>query len=122
MTPETAHALPQAQREAPGHGSGPTDPPQASHGQRSTKLTAFQLRVLRVLADAPEHPENLYRLIWPDGKYAERNFGPARGGPSRGASAVNWHLGRMQRLGLVERLGQSNQPWRITQAGKRALG
>ena len=32
MTPETAHALPQAQREAPGYGSGPPDPPQASQG------------------------------------------------------------------------------------------
>lgn len=27
----------QAQREAPGHGSGPTDPPQASHGAGSAK-------------------------------------------------------------------------------------
>lgn len=32
MTQETAPTSPQAQREAPGHGSGPTDPPQASHG------------------------------------------------------------------------------------------
>lgn len=33
MTPETAHTSPQAQREAPGHGSGPPGPPQASHAK-----------------------------------------------------------------------------------------
>lgn len=40
MTPETAPASPQAQREAPGHGSGPTGPPQASHGAGSAKRAA----------------------------------------------------------------------------------
>lgn len=37
MTPETAPTSPQAQRQAPGHGSGPPDPPQASHGAGNAK-------------------------------------------------------------------------------------
>lgn len=85
----------------------------------SGKLTAFRLRALRVLAAEPRHPEEMYSLLWPAGKYAVRNVGPSRGGPSRGAVAVNWHLGQMR--GLVERRGQGPEPWRITEAGKKAL-
>ncbi len=85
-------------------------------------LTEFQTRVLRALCLGPRHPEELYRHIWPTGRYFERNPGSAGGGPSRGATAVNWHLGKMQRAGLVERPGQGNAKWKITTKGKEQLG
>lgn len=82
-------------------------------------MSRFQDRVLKILGEGPRHPEDLYRDIWPNGRFAERNIGPSRGGPSRAACAVNWQLGRLR--GLVVRDGQGAEPWRLTDDGKKAL-
>jgi hypothetical protein len=72
-----------------------------------------------LMNEGPKHPELLYRLIWPRGRYAERDPGNMHGGPSRGACAVNWHLGKMG--DLVARYGQQDNPWQITAEGRAAL-
>lgn len=85
-------------------------------------MTKFERRVLMALACGPIHPEYLYEAIWPDGPYYVHNLGSAGGGPSRAACAVNWHLGRIARKHhWVERIGQGNEPWRITRKGIAAL-
>jgi len=62
MTPETEPASPQAQREEPGHGSGPPDPPQASHRAGNAKAWTHDA----LAADLAAHLRGPDRMVWAD--------------------------------------------------------
>lgn len=88
-------------------------------------MTPKRRRALEILLEGPLLPEEFYCRMWPTGRWAERDPGSTKGGPSRTQCAANWFLGRMG--GLVQRTGylDTKQPhpgkWRITPDGREAL-
>lgn len=83
-------------------------------------MTATTARALDILKDGPLLPEDFYLQMWPQGKWAQRDPGSSRGGPSRTQCAANWFLGRLEKQGLVSRqpyIGGDGR-WRLTAQAK----
>ena len=89
-------------------------------------LTVKERRALEILSLKPAYPGEFYLAMWPSGRYATRDPGSTKGGPSRTECASNWFLGRLARAGLVKRSSYHERVmnagmWQITDRGKQLL-
>lgn len=94
----------------------------------SLTLTPFQRRTLTTLLDnGPMEPYALYKHMFPTGTFiTSKDTGSSKGGPSRTECAVNWHMGKLERLGgWVHRYPMNDRRyggrWKITEKGREML-